>query len=220
MYASLHGTVAVSTGELELAHWPQEQKTRNGGLTDSALRVPGVEKSWVVVVASSGSDTACLMEVCMALGSLLANGRLSGCEFRGLGSQVCGLWVVQEVTRRVRCRYALMLVCMALGALLANGATGPLAALTTLLLPPEFKSFALSVYEFLTGLLGPMYSVIVGVGLQVSAPYLFFWFINTFSLVSTSTSALTTPFHGVSIGVQKGQWHHQDAVLPPTIFRT
>lgn len=62
-----------------------------------------------------------------------------------------------------------MLVCMALGALLANGATGPLAALTTLLLPPEFKSFALSVYEFLTGLLGPMYSVIVGVGLQVSA---------------------------------------------------
>ncbi|CAL8464318.1 g3853 [Coccomyxa elongata] len=62
--------------------------------------------------------------------------------------------------------YALMLVCMALGALLANGATGPLAALTTLLLPPEFKSFALSVYEFLTGLLAPMYSVIIGVGLQ------------------------------------------------------
>jgi hypothetical protein len=64
-------------------------------------------------------------------------------------------------------RYALMLVCMACGALLANGATGPLAALTTLLLPPEFKSFALSVYEFLTGLLAPMYSVIMGVGLQV-----------------------------------------------------
>ncbi len=62
-----------------------------------------------------------------------------------------------------------MLVCMALGALLANGATGPLAALTALLLPPEFKSFALSVYEFLTGLLGPMYSVIIGVGLQVGA---------------------------------------------------
>ncbi|KAK9904809.1 hypothetical protein WJX75_002922 [Coccomyxa subellipsoidea] len=62
--------------------------------------------------------------------------------------------------------YALMLVCMACGALLANGATGPLAALTTLLLPPEFKSFALSVYEFLTGLLAPMYSVIMGVGLQ------------------------------------------------------
>ncbi len=65
-------------------------------------------------------------------------------------------------------RYALMLVCMACGALLANGATGPLAALTTLILPPEFKSFALSVYEFLTGLLAPMYSVIIGVGLQVS----------------------------------------------------
>ena len=61
-----------------------------------------------------------------------------------------------------------MLVCMACGALLANGATGPLAALTTLILPPEFKSFALSVYEFLTGLLAPMYSVIIGVGLQVS----------------------------------------------------
>jgi hypothetical protein len=60
-----------------------------------------------------------------------------------------------------------MLVCMGLGALCANGATGPLAALTTLLLPPELKSFALSVFEFLTGLLAPSYSVIMGVGLQV-----------------------------------------------------
>lgn len=62
-----------------------------------------------------------------------------------------------------------MLVCMGLGALAANGATGPLAALTTLLLPPELKSFALSVFEFLTGLLAPSYSVLMGVGLQVQS---------------------------------------------------
>ena len=65
------------------------------------------------------------------------------------------------------CRYALMLICMGLGALFANGATGPLAALMTLLLPPEIKSFALSVFEFVAFLLGPAYSVIMGVGLQV-----------------------------------------------------
>ena len=41
-----------------------------------------------------------------------------------------------------------MLVCVALGALFANGATGPLAALMTLILPPEIKSFGLSVFEF------------------------------------------------------------------------
>ena len=61
-----------------------------------------------------------------------------------------------------------MLVCMALGALFANGATGPLAALMTLILPPEIKSFGLSVFEFVSFLLGPMYSVVMGVGLQVN----------------------------------------------------
>ena len=60
-----------------------------------------------------------------------------------------------------------MLVCVALGALFANGATGPLAALMTLILPPEIKSFGLSVFEFVSFLLGPMYSVVMGVGLQV-----------------------------------------------------
>jgi hypothetical protein len=59
-----------------------------------------------------------------------------------------------------------MLVCMGAGALLANGATGPLAALATLVLPPELKSFALSLYEFLVGLMGPAYSVVMGIGLQ------------------------------------------------------
>ncbi|CAK0783481.1 hypothetical protein CVIRNUC_006680 [Coccomyxa viridis] len=62
--------------------------------------------------------------------------------------------------------YALMLVCVALGALFANGATGPLAALMTLILPPEIKSFGLSVFEFVSFLLGPMYSVVMAVGLQ------------------------------------------------------
>ena len=61
-----------------------------------------------------------------------------------------------------------MLVCVALGALFANGATGPLAALMTLILPPEIKSFGLSVFEFVSFLLGPMYSVVMGVGLQVT----------------------------------------------------
>jgi len=32
-----------------------------------------------------------------------------------------------------------MLICMSLGALFADGTTGPLAALMTLLLPPEIK---------------------------------------------------------------------------------
>ena len=36
-----------------------------------------------------------------------------------------------------------MLICMGLGALFANGASGPLAALMTLLLPPVIKGFAL-----------------------------------------------------------------------------
>ena len=67
----------------------------------------------------------------------------------------------------LRHRYALMLFCMGVGALLANGASGPLAALLTLLLPPEIKSFALSVHEFATYLIGPMFGVIMGVGLQV-----------------------------------------------------
>ena len=35
-------------------------------------------------------------------------------------------------------------------ALFANGATGPLAALMTLLPPPEIKGIALSVYEFVS----------------------------------------------------------------------
>ena len=66
-----------------------------------------------------------------------------------------------------------MLVCVALGALFANGATGPLAALMTLILPPEIKSFALSVFEFVAFLLGPVYSTIMGVGLQVRLLSLF-----------------------------------------------
>ena len=60
-----------------------------------------------------------------------------------------------------------MLFCMGAGALFANGASGPLAALLTLLLPPEIKSFALSVHEFVAYLLGPVYGVIMGVALQV-----------------------------------------------------
>ena len=60
-----------------------------------------------------------------------------------------------------------MLVCMGVGALFSSGALGPLAALLTLLLPPEIKSFALSVHEFVAFLLAPIYSVIMGVGLQV-----------------------------------------------------
>ena len=67
------------------------------------------------------------------------------------------------------CRYGLMLFCMGAGALFANGASGPLAALLTLLLPPEIKSFALSVHEFVVFLLGPIYGVIMGVSLQVGA---------------------------------------------------
>ncbi|CAL5220605.1 g2646 [Coccomyxa viridis] len=65
--------------------------------------------------------------------------------------------------------YGLMLFCMGAGALFANGASGPLAALLTLLLPPEIKSFALSVHEFVAYLLGPIYGVIMGVGLQAIA---------------------------------------------------
>ncbi|CAL5223872.1 g6461 [Coccomyxa viridis] len=65
--------------------------------------------------------------------------------------------------------YALMLFCMGAGALFANGASGPLAALLTLLLPPEIKSFLLSVHEFATYLIGPMFGVIMGVGLQAIA---------------------------------------------------
>ncbi len=60
-----------------------------------------------------------------------------------------------------------MLACVGIGALVANGSSGPLAALQTLLLPPEIKSFALSVYEFVSFLIGPSYSTIMGVGLQV-----------------------------------------------------
>ena len=60
-----------------------------------------------------------------------------------------------------------MLFCMGAGALAANGASGPLAALLTLLLPPEIKSFALSVHEFAAYLLAPIYGVVMGVGLQV-----------------------------------------------------
>lgn len=48
-----------------------------------------------------------------------------------------------------------MLFCMGAGALFANGASGPLAALLTLLLPPEIKSFALSVHECVAYLLAP-----------------------------------------------------------------
>ena len=66
-----------------------------------------------------------------------------------------------------------MLFCMGAGALFANGASGPLAALLTLLLPPEIKSFALSVHEFATYLIGPMFGVIMGVGLQVGPLVMF-----------------------------------------------
>lgn len=90
-------------------------------------------------------------------------------------------------------RYALMLVCMGLGALLANGATGPLAALATLVLPPELKSFALSVYEFLVGLLGPAYSVVMGIGLQARAgPCL---------QPSLSSPHSSSPFEGAPTGL-------------------
>ena len=67
-----------------------------------------------------------------------------------------------------------MLFCMGAGALAANGASGPLAALLTLLLPPEIKSFALSVHEFAAYLLAPIYGVVMGVGLQVGPSLMLF----------------------------------------------
>ena len=99
------------------------------------------------------------MLACIGLGALAANGATSPLAYVGSCE-----WPKQahSLTRR----YGLMLACMGLGALCANGATGPLAALATLLLPPELKSFALSMYEFLSGLLAPSYSVFMGIALQ------------------------------------------------------
>ena len=110
------------------------------------------------------SDYLCryaLMLFCMGVGALFANG--------ASGPLPISLNAASPDTSDCMCRYALMLFCMGVGALFANGASGPLAALLTLLLPPEIKSFALSVHEFVVFLLGPIYGVIMGVSLQVGA---------------------------------------------------
>jgi len=65
-----------------------------------------------------------------------------------------------------RRRYAFMLAMMALGALLAVGSAGPVLAMVALMLPPDSKSFGLSVFHCGVSVIDPTASVVLGIVLQ------------------------------------------------------
>ena len=62
-----------------------------------------------------------------------------------------------------------MLAMMALGALLAVGSAGPVLAMVALMLPPDSKSFGLSVFHCGVSVIDPTASVVLGIVLQARA---------------------------------------------------
>ncbi len=65
------------------------------------------------------------------------------------------------------CRYAIALTGMSLAVLIGEGWSGPLSVMLTLALPPEIKSFAISLLFALAQLIGPAGSVLFGIYLTV-----------------------------------------------------
>lgn len=66
------------------------------------------------------------------------------------------------------CRYAIGLTAMSLTFLIGEGWQGPLSVMLTLALPPEIRSFAISLFFALSQLIGPAGSVLFGIVLTVS----------------------------------------------------
>ncbi len=66
------------------------------------------------------------------------------------------------------CRYGIALTGMSLAVLIGEGWSGPLTVMLTLALPPEIKSFAISLFFGLAQLIGPAGSVLFGIYLTVS----------------------------------------------------
>lgn len=66
------------------------------------------------------------------------------------------------------CRYAITLTGMSLAVLIGEGWSGPLSVMLTLALPPEIKSFAISLFFAIANLIGPSGSVLFGIYLTVS----------------------------------------------------
>jgi hypothetical protein len=60
------------------------------------------------------------------------------------------------------------LTCMSLMILAGEGWVGPLTVMMTLALPPDIKSFAISVWCGLAQLIGPATSVLFGIFLTVT----------------------------------------------------
>lgn len=66
------------------------------------------------------------------------------------------------------CRYGIALTGMSLAVLIGEGWQGPLSVMLTLALPPEIKSFAISLFFAIAQLIGPAGSVLFGIYLTVS----------------------------------------------------
>ena len=65
------------------------------------------------------------------------------------------------------CRYGLFLMSLALSILFSEGWMGPLTCLLTLILPPEMKSFGVSVWSAGSNIIMPAGNVLFGMYLTV-----------------------------------------------------
>lgn len=76
---------------------------------------------------------------------------------------------MQESSVLGLCRYAIAMTGLSLLVLFGEGWQGPLSVMVTLALPPEIKSFAVSLFFALAQLIGPSGTVLYGIYLTVSA---------------------------------------------------
>lgn len=67
-------------------------------------------------------------------------------------------------------RYAIGLTAMTLTFVIGEGWQGPLSVMITLALPPEIRSFAISLFFAVAQLIGPAGSVLFGIYLTVTHP--------------------------------------------------
>jgi hypothetical protein len=68
----------------------------------------------------------------------------------------------------MQCRYGIALAGMSLAVLTGEGWQGPLTVMLTLALPPDIKSFAISLWSGITNLIGPTTSTLFGMYLTVT----------------------------------------------------
>lgn len=68
----------------------------------------------------------------------------------------------------MQCRYGIALAGMSLAVLIGEGWQGPLTVMLTLALPPDIKSFAISLWSGITNLIGPTTSTLFGMYLTVT----------------------------------------------------